>query len=185
MYIRRKVFSKFQDEDGQERYFSTTEYTLISELEQREFSKKDDDDDEDEELLREDKKQIKRYKRRPEKSQLLEDAYRGDPEAKKKLGKEASRKAMAALGVMGAAEGALLGMSGGGKGALKGAAIGAAAGTGLGALAGKEIKRGWKNADKKSRNAQFALNKELELDRLAVANGNMTKKEFIKKWGGK
>ena len=37
MYIRRKVFSKLQTEDGQERYFSTTEFTLMSEEEQREF----------------------------------------------------------------------------------------------------------------------------------------------------
>lgn len=40
MYIRRKVFSKLQTEDGQERYFSTTEFTLMSEVEQREFSRR-------------------------------------------------------------------------------------------------------------------------------------------------
>ena len=40
MYIRRKVFSKLQTEDGQERYFSTTEFTRISEAEQREFSRR-------------------------------------------------------------------------------------------------------------------------------------------------
>ena len=40
MYIRRKVFSKLQTEDGQERYFSTTEFTLMSEAEQREFSRR-------------------------------------------------------------------------------------------------------------------------------------------------
>jgi hypothetical protein len=40
MYIRRKVFSKLQTEDGQERYFSTTEFIRISEAEQREFSRR-------------------------------------------------------------------------------------------------------------------------------------------------
>jgi hypothetical protein len=37
MYIRRKVFSKLQTEDGQERYFSTTEFTLMSDAEERIF----------------------------------------------------------------------------------------------------------------------------------------------------
>jgi hypothetical protein len=41
MYIRRKVFSLLQDENGEERYFSTTEFINYDlELEQREFGKK-------------------------------------------------------------------------------------------------------------------------------------------------
>ncbi len=44
MYIRRKVFSKFQDEAGEERYYSTTEYTIEQD---RYFSKCDDDTEED------------------------------------------------------------------------------------------------------------------------------------------
>lgn len=190
MYIRRKVFSLLQDENGEERYFSTTEYTLLSEEEQREFAEKEDKDkDEDEEdegkYLREDKRAIKRYKRRPELSKLKEDAYNGDPEAKKKMGKKASRKAMLATTALGAGYGALAGSGDGVKGALKGAAIGTAGGALAGAVAGKYIKRSWKNADKKSRQAQFEVDRELEKDRLSVANGNMTKKEFINKWGGK
>jgi len=39
MYIRRKVFSLLQDETGEERYFSTTEF-INYDLEQREFGKK-------------------------------------------------------------------------------------------------------------------------------------------------
>ena len=42
MYIRRKVFSKLQTEEGQEKYFSTTEFTRITEAEQREFAKKEE-----------------------------------------------------------------------------------------------------------------------------------------------
>lgn len=38
MYIRRKVFSLLQDETGEERYFSTTEF----EINQREFAEKED-----------------------------------------------------------------------------------------------------------------------------------------------
>lgn len=54
MYIRRKVFSKLQTEDGQERYFSTTEFTYMSEEEQREFAEK--------EKQEEDEKKAKRKK---------------------------------------------------------------------------------------------------------------------------
>jgi hypothetical protein len=44
MYIRRKVFTKFQTESGEERYFSTTEYTMTEDSEGiRYFSKCDDD----------------------------------------------------------------------------------------------------------------------------------------------
>jgi hypothetical protein len=187
MYIRRKVFSRFVDsESGEERLFSTTDYTLMSEAEQREFSKKDDDDDDEGEYLREDKKAIKYYKKHPKISKLKEQALKGDPEAKEKLGKRGARAITAIEGGLGAASGAMLGAEmGGGKGALKGAAIGGALGAGAGALTGREIKRNWKNVDKKSRNAQAEIDRELEKDRRAVANGNMTKKEFINKWGGK
>lgn len=33
MYIRRKVFTKLQDETGEERYFSTTEFTVTKDTE--------------------------------------------------------------------------------------------------------------------------------------------------------
>ena len=43
MYIRRKVFSLLQDETGEERYFSTTEFELENGLDERYYS----DDEED------------------------------------------------------------------------------------------------------------------------------------------
>ena len=42
MYIRRKVFSLLQDETGEERYFSTTEFVNSSNL--KEFSNKEKDE---------------------------------------------------------------------------------------------------------------------------------------------
>jgi hypothetical protein len=51
MYIRRKVFSVLQDESGEERLFSTTEY-----LDESLFSK----DDEEEELTGADKKMLRK-----------------------------------------------------------------------------------------------------------------------------
>lgn len=41
MYIRRKVFSLLQDENGEERYFSTTEFTREV-AEEKTYAKKDD-----------------------------------------------------------------------------------------------------------------------------------------------
>ena len=40
MYIRRKVFSLLQDETGEERYFSTTDFEISGDAEERIFSKK-------------------------------------------------------------------------------------------------------------------------------------------------
>lgn len=45
MYIRRKVFSLLQDENGEERYFSTTDITL-EDAEQRIFSLNEHDEEE-------------------------------------------------------------------------------------------------------------------------------------------
>ena len=41
MYIRRKVFSRFEDENGNERLFSTTEYTYEDNCDQRTYAEKD------------------------------------------------------------------------------------------------------------------------------------------------
>lgn len=82
MYIRRKVFSKLQTEDGQGRYFSTTEFTRISEAEQREFSRRSN--------LKDDlKKAIKE----------------GDDKKVKELEKKATRRRTLAGAVIGAAAG--------------------------------------------------------------------------------
>lgn len=43
MYIRRKVFSLLQDENGEERYFSTTEFTREV-AEEKTYAKKDDEE---------------------------------------------------------------------------------------------------------------------------------------------
>ncbi len=49
MYIRRKVFSLLQNEYGEERYFSTTEFDMSYDGEEiRYFAKKDDDEEEEE-----------------------------------------------------------------------------------------------------------------------------------------
>ena len=48
MYIRRKVFSRFVDESGEERLFSTTEYSYMTEEEQREFANKEDEEKKEE-----------------------------------------------------------------------------------------------------------------------------------------
>lgn len=55
MYIRRKVFSKFKNEAGEERYFSTTEY-IISE--DRLYSKCSDDDSEEDVKPKKKKKNV-------------------------------------------------------------------------------------------------------------------------------
>lgn len=192
MYIRRKVFSRFIDESGEEKLFSTTDYTLMSEAEQREFS--EDKKSDEEELAKEDKKIIKYWqkKRRKETAALKQAALEGDKEAQKKLTKKAYKWGMIREGAIGAGIGAITGSMAHDdesrkskiKGALRGAAVGGALGTGLGALIGKETKEGWKHQKKTdSRNAQSKINSELEHDQLALANGKMTKKEFIKKWG--
>lgn len=53
MYIRRKVFSLLQDENGEERYFSTTDI-LMEDEEERLFSLVDDEDLEQKEFARKD-----------------------------------------------------------------------------------------------------------------------------------
>lgn len=46
MYIRRKVFSKLQDVNGEERYFSTTEYTMDYDGEEIKYFAKTEEEDE-------------------------------------------------------------------------------------------------------------------------------------------
>ena len=46
MYIRRKVFSLLQDENGEERYFSTTDYELLDEYDERLYAESEDEDEE-------------------------------------------------------------------------------------------------------------------------------------------
>ena len=189
MYIRRKVFSKLQTEDGQERYFSTTEFTLMSEAEQREFSKKKESEPKEEEekepkLAREDRKEIRRYGRKWNKksAELRKKALEGDEDAQKKIVKRAYKKGMIGMGALGATAGALVGANDGK--AAKGAAIGGAVGTGLGAAIATGVKSSWKHKKKiESRNPQAKIDGKIDHDRIAVSRGEMTKKEFVKKWG--
>lgn len=51
MYIRRKVFTKLYTESGEERYFSTTKYTMTEDSEGiRYFSKCNDNNSEKDEI---------------------------------------------------------------------------------------------------------------------------------------
>lgn len=189
MYIRRKVFSKLQTEEGQEKYFSTTEFTLMSEAEQREFSKKKESEPKEEEekepkLAREDRKEIRRYGRKWNKksAELRKKALEGDEDAQKKIVKRAYKKGMIGMGALGATAGALVGANDGK--AAKGAAIGGAVGTGLGAAIATGVKSSWKHKKKiESRNPQAKIDGKIDHDRIAVSRGEMTKKEFVKKWG--
>ena len=49
MYIRRKVFSRFVDESGEEKLFSTTEFSYMTEEEQKEFADKKENEEKKEE----------------------------------------------------------------------------------------------------------------------------------------
>jgi hypothetical protein len=70
MYIRRKVFSRFVDESGEEKLFSTTEFSYMTDEEQREFTKKnkkshkdrEDDDEDREEGRKKHKTSLSKYK---------------------------------------------------------------------------------------------------------------------------
>lgn len=147
MYIRRKVFSKFQTESGEERYFSTTEYTLMSEAEQREFSKKDDDDDD-----KKSKKNKKEYKNESHRGYGraflvggtggIAGRYAGKRAVEKAL-KEgddietAKRKGKVAAGKVGAGVGAVEGLVAGAQyGGVGGAALGSIGRGVMGAVGG-------------------------------------------------
>ncbi len=105
MYIRRKVFSKLTNEYGEERYFSTTEYTYMTEAEQREFVSKAE---------KEAKMQLAR--------EIADAEEAGDTKRAKELKKRFTKKDRKL--------GATIGYLGGGVGAITaGGMLGAAAGT--------------------------------------------------------
>lgn len=169
MYIRRKVFSKLQTEDGQERYFSTTEFTLMSEAEQREFSKKDDDDEPN--LSRSDRKAIERIKK-SNTADMIQDAWKGDKNAQKRVLKRNHVSKSTAIGAgIGAGVGLLR------KKGVIGSLIHAGAGAGAGALVGNLTDPKSSKYDKKDEKI------DRQHDRALVASGKMSKKDFVKKWG--
>ena len=153
---------------------------------QREFSKNDEEDDK---LSREDERDIKRYQRSKsarKNAELGIAAYEGDKDAQKKL----RRKITAAGGAMGALSGAIsgsmIGSSHGKSKGLIGGAIGAAAGGAFGAGAANRLARSTEhgkkyNESRSSSDVKIAIS--LQKDKLKVAKGEMSKKEFKDKWG--
>lgn len=157
-------------------------------LRNRFFSESEEDEPR---LSYKDEKAIEKYKKNQRLAKLTEDAYNGDKDAQRALGRKAGRKQRWGGTLYGGLAGGLYGGLAGYDSdvtAAGGAALGAAGGAALGYLTlgakgRKEARKRWRNADKKSRSAQLEINKEIDKDRLNVANGNMTKKEFLKKWG--
>lgn len=193
MYIRRKVFSLLQDENGEERYFSTTDITL-EDAEQRIFSLNEYDEEEQREyadkkkegkLTLGDKISIalnKHLTTKKDKEAAIEALEKGKYG---KLAKQSAKYGAAGGGLAGAIGGAAIGKKiGGTKGAILGAAIGAAGGGAAGAggaAAGAGIGGALSKVNRKiSGHAQTSA--KMEADRIKVAAGKMTKEEFIKKW---
>ena len=192
MYIRRKVFSLLQDENGEERYFSTTDITM-EDAEQKIFSLVEDDEPAEEREFAEkegkltlgDKVDIaikKHLSTKKDKEAMIEALEEGKYH---KLGKQSAKYGAAGAGVGGAIAGAAIGKKiGGTKGAALGAAIGAVGGAASGAGAGYVGTRVGGAIDKLGRkvSGRAQTNAKMEADRVKVAAGKMTKKEFIKKW---
>jgi len=199
MYIRRKVFSLLQDETGEERYFSTTEF------EDERLYTEDDNDDEpkvEKKMRFDDKQNIKRlkrmYKRRH--GEELKDIHMRqmdeDPEVRKQadkdLLKKGAKRSAVVTGILvpaSAAAGYGIGrglMKEGRKESLKmagygagGTLAGAATGTavGLGSLA---IDNAIKNKKLKKDNEKYYHKTR---DQVRTAAGEMTEEEYTNKWG--
>jgi len=198
MYIRRKVFSLLQDENGEERYFSTTEFE-----DERLYAEDNDDEPKVEKKMRfGDKQNIKRlkrmYKRRH--GEELKDIHMRqmdeDPEVRKQadkdLLKKGAKRSAVATGILvpaGAAAGygisrglmkegrkESMKMAGAGAGGMAvGGAIGTAAG--LGAMA---IDNAIKNKKLKKDDEKYYHKVK---DQVRTAAGDMTEEEYTNKWG--
>ena len=194
MEIRRKVFSLLQDESGEEKYYSTTEFELswdeegeklfserkrISHKERRQLRK----ELKNEGLTRSERSEIV-YLSRAKKKDLEDDIKRleGDEEEREKGYKKAKKAIQIINGATLAATGAVNGAAAGGiKGAIAGGTVGAAAGAGLGTIiANKAIKESRKHRDDK----RYAAESEMRADKEKVALRKMSPKEFREKWGG-
>lgn len=186
MYIRRKVFSSVIDRlTGGERLFSTTEF--INEdtyLEQKEYAEKDDT-----KLKLRDRFDIAVYKAEGKYGRKYEKArMEGDIKKSAKYNSILGAGTAGLNTVAGTLAGAAFGAkSGGVKGALKGAKSGATAGAtigvpyGLGFAAGGTLGtasvKGLRKVSKKYDKAA-----EKQLDKIKVAEGEMSKKDFADKW---
>lgn len=176
MYIRRKVFSVFTDEIGEERLYSVNE-TLLGGYEERIFAEKKE----------EEKKEIKERKLKPLHRYNIA-MYKLQGKHGRKLEKQnlegdwkgtakSSAKQAAGLTGLGGLAGAAIGKSK--KAALVGAGLGALTGTsyGIGSTLGTA-------AVGKLRKKYPKYNKlaEQRLDEIKVAEGKMTKEEYMDKW---
>jgi hypothetical protein len=198
MEIRRKVFSLLEDENGEERYYSTTEFALSSNEDYNEkiFSK----DEKYSRMSRKDRRQLRKdlkkegltYQDRTDiisRSRQFKPnleryiaAVEGDEDAREAGYKDLRKSGMTSGGVLGAYYGGALGNSiAGTSGAGIGAGLGAAAGVGIGYGASKLYEnQARKHRDEKRYATEFAIN----ADKDRVALGKMTPKEFKEKWGG-
>lgn len=162
-------------------------------LRQQIFSKKEDDE---RDILmlpyKEDRKAVKKYRKNIEAYRNKKGALEGDEESIKKHVKRAYRRGIsrgAILGtILGAGTGAAIGhnidsMKGRAIGGFAGAALGNLTGAGIGASVGKKTHKAYKNLkDREEKDARYKEKNERERDRIAVASGEMKKRDFAKKW---
>ena len=171
MYIRRKVFSIFTDEAGEERLYSVNE-TVFEGFEEREFAKK-------EEIKERKLKPLHRYniamyklegkRGRKLEKQNLEGDWKGTAKS--------SAKIAAGLTGLGGLAGAAIGKSK--KAALVGAGVGALAGTPY--VIGSTL--GTASVGKlRKKYPKYNEQAEQRLDEIKVAEGKMTKDEYMDKW---
>lgn len=168
---------------------------------QRIFSKKEDTDEERDILMlpyKEDRKAVKKYRKNIEAARNKKGALEGDEESTKKHVKRAYRRGISKGAILGTALGALEGAGignsiaasegknpgrGGIIGGITGAAIGNLAGAGIGASVGKKTHKAYKNLkDKEEKDPRYKEKNERERDLIAVASGEMKKRDFAKKW---
>lgn len=187
MYIRRKVFSTYIDEEtGEEKMFSVNE--IVSEeayLEQHQFS----EEKKEKKLRAGDKIGIwsqKHLNTKKGREAVIEAYDQEGPRNSHKLGKESAKWSGAAGAATGAIVGGVLGHRMGGK---KGAALGAlAGGAGYGAATagagyvgtrvGHKIRKGIENVS-----TGAAENSQRIADRAKVASGKTTREEYAQKHG--
>lgn len=169
MYIRRKVFSIITDENGEERLFSTTEFINEDDyLSERLYTSGGD-------LTVGDKLDIaikKHLTTKKDKEAMIEALEEGKYH---KLGKQAAKYGAVGAGIPGAIGGAI-------AGGLVGGAAGAGVGAGSGYV-GTRVGGGIRNIIRNVSGSADTLDR-MHADRVKVAAGKMTKKEFRKKWRG-
>jgi hypothetical protein len=177
MYIRRKVFSTFEDENGEERLFSTTEFMNEDEyLDEICFS-----DDEDQELTKSDKARLRDLKwfKTKKGREVAENAIeKNDWEP---YIKHTTKRGGQVGGVIGGLYGAGMGSMAGAKGAAIGALAGTGVGAGIGALASRKLAKNQKEALRHKYTNNYRQELQDDVDLMKVADGKMSKKEYMKR----